>query len=74
MTLEEKVDAAICAAFPANSNHPRPLTNVRLVPDRRVDELVSQLERFRPVGRTWERPQRLVLNPAPWVRRMLSQG
>jgi|GEM_PF-4373765 len=33
-----------------------------------VKRLLSELDGLKPAARTWERPSRIILHPAPWVR------
>jgi hypothetical protein len=64
------VRAILRAAQTANDNlRPAPL---RLAPQAGVDRLLLQLNGLRPRQRTFERPPRLIFNPAPWARAELA--
>lgn len=67
--IVEEVRQILISAKPANANCRYCGSGLRPAPSERIAELLADLEAYRPVGRTWERPaQAVILRPAPWQR------
>ncbi len=73
--IEKRLLDFIALATPANSNTSVCCCNVRAASGPQVQHLAEALAAIPQRGRTFERaalpPQRIVLNPAPWVRRQI---
>lgn len=79
MDIIDECRHVLAAAKPANSNQPKCQCNVTPVPSLGVELLLNELEAARPRQKVYERPidtryggGRIVLHPAPWVRRMIG--
>jgi hypothetical protein len=75
-TIEKRVLNFISLATPTNANSEPCGCNVKPAENHTITRLLSQLDRTKVVGRTFETTHhargRMILHPAPWVRKLVT--
>lgn len=72
--LRMAIRQTLLEGLPANTNTPSAFIDLRAARPERIEQLIAELDRHVPRGRTYERPGRVILHPAPYIRSAINRA